>query len=55
MFGNLFEHAVAALSEARRYHLEVEALYRPAMDFAGMDQLRDSILNRILAYASGDT
>ncbi|MFS8581680.1 MAG: hypothetical protein FWJ61_02440 [Limnochordales bacterium] len=53
MFGNLFEHATAALAEARQHHLRLEALYRPAMDFGAVNELRGRVFEKILAHAPG--
>lgn len=50
-FDELFEHALAALADAQKCHLKVEALYAPAMDFDGMERLRLQIRDRILTYA----
>lgn len=52
LFWDLFDHATASLLDAQRFHLEVEALYAPAMDFDGMEGLRRRIRGRIFAYLS---
>lgn len=51
LFADLFDQAVSALLDAQTRHLEVEALYAPAMDFDRMEELRLRIRDRILAYA----
>lgn len=51
LFGDLFDHAVAALLDAQTCHLKVEALYAPAMDFERMEELRLRVRDRILTYA----
>lgn len=51
LFWHLLDHAIACLQDAKRYHLEVEALYAPAMNFEGMEQLRRRVRDRIFSFA----
>lgn len=53
LFDELMHAALDALSEAKRCHLQVEALYAPAVDFDGVEELRQRIRDRIFAYIDG--
>jgi len=50
-FRRLFDSAIHYIGQAKQYHDAMEACYAPYMDFAGIDQLREKILSKILAYA----
>jgi len=49
LFSHILERAIAALATAKRLHDELEAIYAPHMDFAGVESLRPDLLTRILA------
>lgn len=46
-FWQLFRHAVTALKDAQRLHMQLESLYVPAMDFAGLQRLHQRIRQKI--------
>lgn len=50
-FGKLFESAIYYIGQAKQYHDAMERCYAPNMDFAGIEQLRKKILEKILGYA----
>lgn len=50
MIDALREEGVAILREAKEEHDALEALYQPGIDFAGINELTESELQRILTY-----
>lgn len=51
-FQMLFDDAVSSIREAKGAHDEMEKYYVPYMDFAAIDQLREKVIHRVLAYAN---
>lgn len=47
-FWQLFRHAVSALKDAQRLHMQLESYYAPHVDFDSIEQLRQTIRDRIL-------
>lgn len=47
-FWQLFRHAVSALKDAQRLHMQLESYYAPHMDFDSSEQLRQTIRDRII-------
>lgn len=50
-FRMLFDDAICSIHEAKTAHDEMEKYYIPYMDFAGIDRLRERVIERILDYA----
>ncbi len=49
LFAGLLEQAVVLLAKAKHFHDELESYYAPHMDFAGIGELRNKLLARVLA------
>ncbi len=50
-FQRLFDSGIYYIGQAKQYHDALERCYAPNMDFAGIEQLRNRIIERILGYA----
>lgn len=54
IFSRCFRRGLDHIRKAKEAHDEIERYYIEAMDFAGVEQLRRKIRDRILAYAGGE-
>lgn len=50
-FLRLFDSGIYYIGQAKQYHDALERFYAPNMDFGGIEALRKTIMERILAYA----
>jgi hypothetical protein len=50
-FQKLFGSSIYYIGQAKQYHDALERYYAPNMDFKGIENLRKSIMDRILVYA----
>jgi len=50
-FQRLFNSSIYYIGQAKQYHDALERYYAPNMDFRGIENLRQSIMERILEYA----